>query len=1089
MWVKPKEVSLAKPLWVIEQVSLYFILQRRKGYDKSKSLLSFFVGTLDNVSDTKPLPYRILHQTPNSDIYYEIACALTSEEIHQDWQWLQKNLDCLGSFDKEKDITEFVCGKIRSIIASNSQQAPTVDDEDTKSFKTVTNKFRRLFNMPSEEKLVTYYSCSYWKGRIPQPGCLYLSVNYLCFYAYLDEEMKLIIRWTDVVNLEKQNGVRVVTRDKKEHYFSTFINKGEMFSIMEQLVNLTMKQLIDEKSGFNIDRDLLYKSCKNVLKKQSFLKRDLNAKVHSEGYRLLFRLPATEKLDGSIDTTLWTPYNKQHNWGRIFLSPNYLCFDSRIKGSVSLVIPMRDIAAVEKVESQSVNSSLHKTILISLKTDNRASFFFSQIKDRDFLLQKISELLFNTKVKTERRISKCGDNEDKSWKLQEPLMTVFQNETGPEIKALQDFKIKRWEYYFTEYGRGISMYRTNEISKLILQGVPDTLRGEIWMIFSGAQNEMIENPGLYRKLVDDGLSKQSAANDEIERDLHRSLPEHAAFQSDIGINALRRVLAAYAARNPQIGYCQAMNIVASVLLIYCSEEQAFWLLVCICENLLPDYYNTKVVGALIDQGVMDDLIIEHLPQIHKTLQYLNMIRMISLSWFLTIFLSVMSFTSAVCIMDVFFFDGAKVIFQVALAILDANHNNIVNCQDDGEAMQHLSEYLNGVYNEETGTLIKDGEQVKKSVSVQTLLYNAYSKYGCITAGEIERLRLSQRLRVVQSLEDGLGRNVVRSIVNDGFFNQEDLQELLDYVREELMSVHRRYNCPGPDKYDPSQPPYKAYHIDYDLFRVIFASVSPWRKGSSLDDLVARLFQLMNSDNDGYLDFKELVIALGMTCSTDTTQRLTLLYLLHLPPLLPMADLQTTVISDGAEVACEAVEFFEEISGPPSPASIHSDENNTIDGEEDVSDTKSLRSFRCLVENSNNLTNNKTLPRMDQPHFIALWKTMYDMFQTESDTQDLFQALSSVGTLLLQLGDVGKKFIPPAEPSAKKPSDESSSTTLSKKTKSSYEMNWYITVEQFIATALTMPPIVKFFANQISLKESISKLRQRRFRSINSIAEF
>lgn len=66
------------------------------------------------------------------------------------------------------------------------------------------------------------------------------------------------------------------------------------------------------------------------------------------------------------------------------------------------------------------------------------------------------------------------------------------------------------------------------------------------------------------------------------------------------------------------------------------------------------------------------------------------------------------------------------------------------------------------------------------------------------------------------------------------------------------------------------------------------------------------------------------------------------------------------------------------------------------GEEDVSDTKSLRSFRCLVENSNNLTNNKTLPRMDQPHFIALWKTMYDMFQTESDTQDLFQALSSVG---------------------------------------------------------------------------------------------
>lgn len=214
-----------------------------------------------------------------------------------------------------------------------------------------------------------------------------------------------------------------------------------------------------------------------------------------------------------------------------------------------------------------------------------------------------------------------GDSGDLNpeWKCQPPLMKTFALSPIPEVQRKQEAKIKLWEEHFNTYGRGVSMYRTTEVAKLVLEGIPDGLRMDIWMSFSGSANEQASRPGYYRKMVDKALKTKSTANDEIERDLHRSLPEHPAFQNEIGIATLRRVLYAYALHNPSIGYCQAMNIVASVLLIYCSEEEAFWLLATLCENLLPDYYNTRVVGAVVDQGILDELTLEHLPALHDKL--------------------------------------------------------------------------------------------------------------------------------------------------------------------------------------------------------------------------------------------------------------------------------------------------------------------------------------------------------------------------------------------------------------------------------------------------------------------------------------
>lgn len=55
----------------------------------------------------------------------------------------------------------------------------------------------------------------------------------------------------------------------------------------------------------------------------------------------------------------------------------------------------------------------------------------------------------------------------------------------PSLQAKEFLKEQAWKNHFTEYGQGVCMYRTEKTKELVLKGIPESMRGELWLLFSG----------------------------------------------------------------------------------------------------------------------------------------------------------------------------------------------------------------------------------------------------------------------------------------------------------------------------------------------------------------------------------------------------------------------------------------------------------------------------------------------------------------------------------------------------------------------------------------------------------------------------
>ncbi|KAG9152473.1 hypothetical protein Leryth_024516 [Lithospermum erythrorhizon] len=251
-----------------------------------------------------------------------------------------------------------------------------------------------------------------------------------------------------------------------------------------------------------------------------------------------------------------------------------------------------------------------------------------------------------------------------------------------------------------------------ELECLVQGGVPMSLRGELWQAFVGVKARRVEKyyEGLLSSDTDSVINVEHKNKDlegnlesdmdtvhvpekwkaQIEKDLPRTFPGHPALD-DNGRNALRRVLTAYARHNPSVGYCQAMNFFAGLLLLLMPEENAFWTLLGILDDYFDGYYSEEMIESQVDQLVLEELVRNKFPKLVNHLDYLGVqVAWVTGPWFLSIFMNVLPWESVLRVWDVLLLEGNRVmLFRTALALMELYGPALVTTKDAGDAITLL----------------------------------------------------------------------------------------------------------------------------------------------------------------------------------------------------------------------------------------------------------------------------------------------------------------------------------------------------------------------------------------------------------------
>ncbi|GJJ73741.1 ecotropic viral integration site 5 protein [Entomortierella parvispora] len=247
-----------------------------------------------------------------------------------------------------------------------------------------------------------------------------------------------------------------------------------------------------------------------------------------------------------------------------------------------------------------------------------------------------------------------------------------------------------------------------QLTQMIQKGVPPALRGLIWQLLAKSKDIALEEK--YAEL----LKSTSTHEKQITRDMSRTFPNHEHFQADgLGQESLFNVVKAYSLYDPEVGYCQGLSFVVGPLLLNMPDEEAFCVLVRMMNSYDMRGHFTPEMGMLqLRLYQYEQLMEETVPLIAKHFQTQGIrSTMYASQWFMTLFAYKFPLELVFRVYDILFVEGVDSLLRFAIALLKANHDQILN-HDFETLIEFLKNGLFEPYMNDASLFIQDAYNVK-----------------------------------------------------------------------------------------------------------------------------------------------------------------------------------------------------------------------------------------------------------------------------------------------------------------------------------------------------------------------------------------